>query len=143
MTIKELKKQLKQLLPWLLFLSIALRSLVAPGYEFANVDENGEFSFGVVWCPGLNNIYSLDQGDGHDHEHDNDDPSDNTEGDHFTATCGLWTGNTSFLSNHVFIAEQLLILNAVKSRTAHTENLKFVIFHRSHPPRAPPTSHLI
>jgi fructose-1,6-bisphosphatase/inositol monophosphatase family enzyme len=116
---------------------------VAPGYEFANVDENGEFSFGVVRCPGLNNIYSLDKGDGHDHDHEGIDPSNNSEGDHFTATCGLWTGNTSFISNCIFSTEQLLILNNHQAITVYSEDVKYNQLWRRHSPRAPPISSVI
>ncbi len=147
MTIKRIRKSFKQVLPLLLFVSVILRSLVAPGYEFANVDENGEFSFGVVWCPGLNNIYALDQVEDHEHEHDHEnnknDHPENSEGDHFTATCGLWTGNASFISNYIFTSEQLLIVNAGNTATAYTENIKSVTYLKNHPPRAPPGPHLI
>ncbi|NNE38579.1 MAG: hypothetical protein HKN08_09780 [Gammaproteobacteria bacterium] len=141
---RKFSKSFKQLIPWLLFLSLCLRSLVAPGYEFANVDENGEFSFGVVWCPGLNNIYALDQDDGHDHDHDHhqDDnsQSDDTEGDHFTATCGLWTGNASFISNHFYSVDQLFILKSEVSKVAYENIFSQVVSRKGHPVRAPPSS---
>ena len=131
------------ILPWLLFASLALRSLVAPGYEFANVDENGEFSFGIVWCPGLNNIYALDTDDGHDHDHDQPAKQPSGEGDHFTATCGLWTGNTSFVYNQVDTGSWLLILQSIRNDFIHDITTPVTYVSRNHPPRAPPASHII
>jgi len=140
MATRKFSKSCKQILPWLLFLSLCLRSLVAPGYEFANVDENGEFSFGVVWCPGLNNIYALDTDDGHDHDHDqnNNSQSDNPDGDHFTATCSLWTGNASFISNHFYSVDELFVLKVDVTRESYDNLFSQSVIRKRHPVRAPP-----
>jgi hypothetical protein len=134
-------KRRHKILPWLLFASVALRSIVAPGYEFANVDENGDFRFGIIWCPGLNNIYALDiDDDGHDHDHDQ--PTNKSSGDHFTATCGLWTGNTNFVYNQIDINAGLLILQLIRLKNSDFITTPFSCIRRNHPPRAPPVFHI-
>ena len=135
-------KRITKFLPWLLFASVLLRSLVAAGYEFANVDENGEFSFGIVWCPGLNNIYALDTEDDHDHDHDHDQLPEDSSSEHFTATCDLWTGNTSFVNNQLNISAGLLILQPKWHTSVYVNVIPLTFFNRNHPTRAPPFEYL-
>lgn len=134
-SFKALHNRTRGLLPWALLLSLAVRSLVAPGYEFANINKNGRFSLGVVWCPGLNNIYSLDEDHG---DHDHEQPADKTDGDHFTATCGLWSGNTSFVNNTIPFNQTLLMLHKGYVPAEYNPLAAIVTNHRIHPPRAPP-----
>ena len=124
----------------MLFVSVLLRSLVAAGYEFANVDENGEFSFGIVWCPGLNNIYALDTDDNHDHDHDKV-PEDSST-DHFTATCDLWTGNTSFVNSQVNIHAGLFIPRQLWDVFIYDNGIPSTFINRNHPARTPPFIHI-
>lgn len=132
-------RRINNFIPLLLFVAVLLRSLVATGYEFANVNENGEFSFGVVWCPGLNNIYTLDTDDGHDHGHDQL-PEDSST-DHFTATCDLWTGNASFVYNQININAGLLILRPKWHDSIYVNSTPLTFLYRNHPTRAPPFVH--
>jgi len=146
------RKILRRSVPWLLLLALLLRSLVAPGYEIANTGEDGKFSLGIVWCPGLNGvnlINGLDQKQslddhGHDHQHESAQESSDqntgaSAGDHFAAACGLWTGNSiTFVTKATIQKEYIQQIASGLYFTEFSRKLPSSFYRNNHSPRAPP-----
>lgn len=128
---------MRGLTPWLLAAAMILRSLVAPGYEIANTDHHGGLSLGIVWCPGLNGIRIATQGEPGEY-HGHPQQQDAGTGEHFTAACGLWTGNPNFVDNPVPPARGLTSRDPVLEGPDRIDRAPARILLRDHISRAPP-----
>ena len=129
-------------LVWVLLLSVFLRSLIAPGFM---LDTSGDepFEINITLCEGLNGVNAIEGMEHmhHDHHgmHDGgDDQNHDHEPDHFTATCGLWSGSSTFIEIVALDNDYLLQGNGHEHVLQYFTPYIKTNYRQKHQPRAPP-----
>jgi len=112
--------------------------MVAPGYMFSNLDNDGNLSFGLTWCSSLDNVNLVQENDAH-HHHDNNGPVNHSNnGEHFTAVCGLLAGSTNFIHNNSNFADGFVLPKYNYIQIEYDDAIYKNSYRHSHSARAPP-----
>jgi len=105
--------QRRRLLLWFLFLSLGLRSLIAPGFML-DTGGAGPFGLSVSICPGPNGIYAIPAfANPHDGHHTAGSQAPASDHDHSVsgmsgATCGTLSAGSISLVAVVYTGDRLL-----------------------------------
>lgn len=130
---------------WLLTLAITMRSLIAPGYMVDTESPDG-FGWNIILCNGLNAVNAIDGMEQMHAEHaqhmaphgDSNSTHDEHEEDHFSATCGLWSGSTTFIKDAEFDTSYLLSFRSENFGFNYTSQLPLQSIYNNRLARAPP-----
>jgi len=137
--------QSKNLLLWLVVITVCLRSLIAPGYML-DTGSAGAFGIRITLCGGLNDLQAikgLDTGEVDHHAHhgmQHDEQGDDDVGQGMSsALCGVWTASTATLTTtHAILANLTLIAEAEQFVLNFGSPLIRSLHDKQQQPRAPP-----
>jgi hypothetical protein len=133
-----------RLVLWLLALSLALRSLIAPGFMLTT-DGDGPFGLSIALCGSAGELAVFDDphlahaGSGNDqHTHDHE-----ATGGLLSNTCGLWSTSATYVQFITIDTDHLLqVVHDEFQINYDAPNIR--LSHRlQQQPRAPPVSRII
>jgi hypothetical protein len=134
----------KNLLLWLVVVTVCLRSLIAPGFMVES-GGGGMFDIRITLCGGLNAIDAIkgmDSTDADHHAHhrmQHEGKDENAGQDMSSASCGVWSASVASLATtHAVLANLTLIAAAERFDLDYNSPLIRSLYYKHQQPRAPP-----
>ena len=132
----------KNLLLWLVVITVCLRSLIAPGFML-ETNGDGPLGLSIVLCDGITVAAPADPKiDPHAlHKHPGSvDADENTSTGMAGETCGLWSTSSTFVQTLVFASDHLVPFGPDEYIVSLDSLIAPLYRQQPQQPRAPPVS---